>query len=183
MKNAAVILLASVVSAAVLAAQAPSTPAQTQPPPPPDGSTATVTGCLRAGEQPDTYVLTNVRWSSTNVPTREPAAHHDATPRRDRPDAPATAASGQRETPAPGETLRLAGAATRLKIKDHLGHTVTLTGMVGPQDPIVRPGVLLPDPPARGDTTSRTSPAREKTPPEPRVLNVRSITHVTDTCK
>ena len=88
----------------------------------------------------------------------------------------------RRETPAAGETLRLAGAAT-LKMKEHVGHTVTVTGMLAPADPVVRPGILLPDPAQRGDTTSRTPPAEPPAQAGAKVLNVRSITHVAETCK
>lgn len=172
-----------VLGAAICAAQAPATPAQTQPTPPPDGSTRTVTGCLRAGDEPGTYELTNLRWSATS-PSKDPASHHDSSPQRDRPTTPATAATGTRETPPAGETLRLAGAAASLKIDQHVGHTVTVTGMLGPADPVVRPPVVLPEPGERGDTTSRTRTSeRPPADAERRVLNVRSLTHVSGTCK
>lgn len=175
--------------AVALVAQAPSTPAQTrpaqtQPAPAADGSTVTATGCLRAGEQPGTFVLERVRWKTApDGPPGDGAAHHDASAQRDRPTTPATAAAGQRETPPAGETIRLAGAAEKLKLSEHVGHTVTVTGMIAPRDPVVRPGVLLPDAPRGGDTTSRSAAADDKASAFPRVLNVRSVTHVADECK
>jgi hypothetical protein len=178
MRNTAIALLMSASCAIVAAAQAPSTPAQTQAPPPP-GSTVTATGCLRAADRPGAFMLTNVKWTSKNVPSGEAAAHHDATPQRDRPTTPATAATGSRELPT-AETVRLAGAAERLKLSDHIGHTVSVTGMIAPEDPIVTPAVVLPDGPPKGDTTSRT-PKSDR--PEKYVLNMRSITHVAAECK
>jgi hypothetical protein len=166
-----------------LAAQPPSTPAQTQPAPPPDGTTVTVTGCLRTGDTPGSFVLTNVKWHSTNGPSKDAAAHHDTTPQRDRPTTPATAATAERDQPNPGETLRLAGAASKLKLDAHVGHTVTATGMVAPPDPIVRPAVILPETPPRGDTTSRQRESPGAPPASfPRVLNMRSFTHVAAQC-
>jgi hypothetical protein len=58
--------------------------------------------------------------------------------------------------------------------------------MLAPLDPVVTPGIVLPDPPTPGDTTSRTPAVRgpdTKEQPEPRVLNLRSVTHVAEGCK
>jgi len=177
-------LLVVILEAAALGGQAPATPAQTQPSPP-DGGTVTATGCLRGGDEAGSFVLEKVTWApATSGSPAGPAAHHDASPQRDRPTTPATAAAGQRDVPASGETIRLAGAATKLKLGDHVGHTVTVTGMLAPRDPIVRPGIVLPDPAPAGDTTSRTAAAAaSKEPTGQRVLNVRSITHVAKGCK
>jgi hypothetical protein len=184
MRKLGTVLITLALCAVALAAQAPSTPAQTQPAPAADGSTVTATGCLRAGEQPGTFVLERVRWKTApDGPAGDGAAHHDASTQRDRPTTPATAAAGQRETPPAGETIRLAGAAEKLKLSEHVGHTVTVTGMIAPRDPVVRPGVLLPDAPRGGDTTSRSTAAEDKASAFPRVLNVRSVSHVAGECK
>lgn len=155
--------------------------AATQPAPPPDGSTVTATGCLRAGQETGTFVLEKITWSpASSASPADSAAHHDASPQRDRPTAPATAASGPRDLPAAGQSLRLAGAPSKLKLSEHVGHTVTVTGMLAPVDPIVRPAVVLPDAPAGGaprkpDTASNDAMQR--------VLNVRSLTPVSAACK
>ena len=77
------------------------------------------------------------------------------------------------------ESLRLAGAATQLKLADHVGHTITATGMIAQADPVVTPGIILPgspDAPAKIPT--------DKKPAAPaRVLNMRSFTHVAAECK
>ena len=178
MRTCAAALGITALVASALGARAPAASTQTQPSPPSDGSTVTVTGCLRAAEPPGTFVLEKVTWRPTDGPSKDGLAHHDAPPQRDRPTIPATAA--ERETPAAGATLRLAGAATRLKMGDHVGHTVTVTGILAPQDPIVRPAIVLPDQPV-GDTTSRTVQGEDKK--SPRVLNVRSFTHVEGSCR
>lgn len=177
MRTCAALGIAALVASA-LGAQAPAASTATQPSPPSDGTTVTVTGCLRAAEPPGTFVLEKVTWRPTDGPNKDGLAHHDATPQRDRPATPATAA--QRETPAAGATLRLGGAATRLKVGDHVGHTVTVTGILAPQDPIVRPAIVLPDQPV-GDTTARTAQGEDKK--SPRVLNVRSLAHVEGSCR
>jgi hypothetical protein len=164
--------------ASALRAQAPAASTQIQPSPPSDGSTVTVTGCLRAAEPPGTFVLEKVTWRPTDAPNKDGPAHHDATPQRDRPATPATAA--QREAPAAGASLRLAGADTRLKVGAHVGHTVTVTGILARQDPIVRPAIVLPDQPV-GDTTSRTAQQEDKQ--SLRVLNVKSLVHVEGGCR
>ena len=168
------------VCAVQLAAQPPSTPAQTKPAAPTDGATVTVTGCLRAGDAPGSFTLTNVKWTSAATPPKDSASHHDTTPQRDRPKTPATA-TGQGEFPA-GGTLRLVGATPQLKLDAHVGHTVTAAGMLAPVDPIVRPAVILPDAPATGDTTARKPASEAGDASAPRVFNVRSITHVANQC-
>ena len=162
---------------AVALAQGAASPAQ--PSSPPDGSTVTVTGCLAKGETSGSFLLTGVRWDSTNTPTAKPGAHHA--------EASATAAGAsdapqQVAAPQARESLRLAGAAARLKLDAHLGHTITATGMLARRDPIVTPGVVLPDvPPATSKPGgSATSPTAE---PPPAVLNLRSFSHVAGECK
>ena len=48
--------------AATLSAQTPSQPPASAPPQD-TMKTVTATGCLRAGEQPNTFVLSNVKWA------------------------------------------------------------------------------------------------------------------------
>ena len=160
--------LAFLLSAAL--AQGPPAPAQ--PASPPDGSTVTVTGCLAKGDAPGSFVLNGVRWDSTNTPAGKQGSHHDEGTAK--PSAP-TDARGQAAGPPVPERLRLAGAATRLKLDAHIGHTITATGMLAPRDPVVTPGIVLPDPPPAANPGSK--------PPLPRVLNLRSISHVAAECK
>ena len=139
-----------------------------QPASPPVGSIVTVTGCLARGTAPDSFIIQNVAWKSVNVPTgQEPAA---AKP------------SGQ----ATSETLRLGGAVSTLKLDAHVGHTINATGTLGKADPVVTPGIVVPDPRPQGDTTSRQAAeaeAKAKAGASYRLLLLKSMEHVAPQCK
>ena len=166
----AIVVVASTVSVFVLAQTPPAT--RPQPSPPPAG-TVTVTGCLRAATEPGTFVLEQVEWNEPRT-TKDASAHH--APELPKPTTPELSAAR------PPVLLRLAGSAERLKMRDHVGHTVTVTGMLAPSDPIVRPGVVLPDPQPTGDTTSREREREARAQTGPTVLNVRSLTSVAAKC-
>jgi hypothetical protein len=172
MRNTA-IALALMLTAAVSAQTPPANQAS-----PPEGAIVTATGCLRAGDQPGTLTLINIKWDPAEAASKNASAHHEAPP-------PAPAGPAGTATRAGQPTsVRLAGPLTRLKVKEEIGHTVTVTGMLVPDDPIVTPGVVLPEP--TGDTTSREAEAaRRNRPAGPRthVLNLRSITRVSAECK
>ena len=159
------------------------TRAQDRPPapkPPADGSTVTVTGCLRAGGQPGSFLLTGVRWESRSPTTPGGAAgHHDQKPAHQPPAKPD--ATSEAHESKEGETLRLAGIARRQDLQEHAGHTVTITGMLAREDRIVTPGIILPDAPRTGDPKPRKPEVSGKN--GPRVLNVRSVTRVSEGCK
>jgi hypothetical protein len=164
---------------------------------PADGSTVTVTGCLAKGDSANTFVLTNVRWDSTGAATRGQAGHHQqqppapSTPPMTTPTTPSTAPadSAAKKTAdealqraatdkaANTESLRIAGNTAQLKLADHVGHTITATGMIAKADPVVTPGVVLPDPPADKKPAPKPSSASPM-----RVLNVRSFNHVAPAC-
>ena len=169
--------LAFVLSAVL--AQSATSPAP--PSSPPDGSTVTVTGCLAKGETAGSFMLTGVRWDSTNAPTAKPGGHHADTTGK---GASESDAGGKLAVPQSRESLRLAGAAARLKLDAHLGHTITATGMLHRGEPVVTPGVLLPDaPPAAAKPAATTLPATAAEPPPAGVLNLRSFSHVAGECK
>jgi hypothetical protein len=141
---------------------------------PPDGSAVTVTGCLARGPAAGTFVLNNVTWQSANTPTGTAAA-------------PATKPSS---APPAAESLRLGGAASTLKLDAHVGHTISATGTLLKRDPVVTPGIVLPDPQPQGDTTSRARDAEERNKDAQaraaaslRTLDMRSMSHVATECK
>jgi hypothetical protein len=171
LKQLTAALMISVLGVGGLAAQAPSPGAQTPASPPAEGKTVTVTGCLRMGPQTGMFVLANAKWDARPGAPGQ-GGHHDAP--NDRPASSPPGAAGS-EIPSKGETLRLAGGTTRLKLNEHVGHTVTATGMLAGEDRIVTPGVVLPDTPNR-------KPGVEGKPAV-RVFNVRSVTMVAADCK
>ena len=94
------------ICAATLSAQTPS-----QPPASPSQDTmktVTATGCLRAGEQPNSFVLSNVKWAD-----KAPGA---------------TGTSGTAPSAAPSSSLKLIGAPAGVQLTEHIGQTVEVTG-------------------------------------------------------
>jgi hypothetical protein len=90
----------------------PPTP-QTQPPAAQEtkdaAKTVTVTGCLKAGDQPDTFILSDLKWS------------------KDKDKAVGT--SGSAAAPIAASTLKLIGSPSA-KLSEHLNKTVEVSGMI-----------------------------------------------------
>ena len=131
--------------ALVLYAQAPppaQTPSPAQTPPAAEKSSTTLTGCLKAGAEPDSFILTNI----------------------------GPAGSDTAQKTAPGE-LAKADLSYKLtadggvKLKDHVGHKVEVTGTLA----------------GRGFTA--TPPAStEKPKAEMANLKVTAIKHISPSC-
>jgi hypothetical protein len=167
MRLALLRLLAAVAAPLSLAAQSPAHQHEQAPTP---GKTATVTGCLTRGVDPGTFVLKNVTWQSPATSSPGHDHGHRAVP-------PAT------DPPATTETLRLAGAASTLRLEAFVGHTVRATGALARTDPPATPGAVLPDPQPQGDTTSRTRGAEEQPASPLRTFEMRSMTDVAAECR
>jgi hypothetical protein len=127
-----------------------SVAAQSQPPAQQakdtDDRTVTLTGCLAAGEQPDTFKLTHVR----------PAEKAEAKPGE------MVGTTGLKT----GDAVQLIGTDAA-KLKAHVGHTVSVTGMLVPR----KEGYAAPPAPTPG--------AKEEADMR---LNVKSFKHVDATC-
>jgi hypothetical protein len=73
--------------------------------------TVTATGCLRAGEQPNSFVLSNVKWA-------------------DKAAGSATGTSGT-AAPAPAiSSLKLVGSPAGVQLTEHIGKTIEVTGTI-----------------------------------------------------
>jgi hypothetical protein len=127
-----------------------SVAAQSQPPAQQakdtDDRTVTLTGCLAAGEQPDTFKLTHVR----------------AAERAEAKPGEMVGTTGLKT----GDAVQLIGTDAA-KLKAHVGHTVSVTGMLVPR----KEGYGAPPaatPAAKGEADMR--------------LNVKSFKHVDATC-
>lgn len=148
MKRALIATCLAVTCAVSLAAQ---TYPQTEPKKADQAASKQVTlqGCLQAGEQPNSFVLDNVM-------TPEPKPGEPA----------ATGTTGTIDpdiTALKGSKLRLVGSPAGLNLKEHIGHTVEVTGALVPKDIKSRP-----DPSgAAGDM---------------RRLNLKSVKQLTTTC-
>jgi hypothetical protein len=136
------------------AAQAPQSPTE-QPPQTKeaDEKTVTLTGCLAAGDQPDTFKLTNIGVAAK--PAAKPGEMVGTTGIKT------------------GEALQLIGTDAA-KLKQYVGHTIAVTGMLVPRKEGQAAAPATPDPARPG------APAMQER--SDRRLNVRSFKHVDTTC-
>jgi hypothetical protein len=144
-----------------LSAQIPAT----QPKPEEKDKIVTATGCLRAGEEPSTFVLANVKWPDKTDKTK------------------VVGTAGADDTASTGETLRLVGSPSGVRMSEHVGHMVEVTGVIVDE---ARPQTTSElNNPARtgtgGDQTSRAQrpPAQV---PSPQTLNVRTVKMIGESC-
>ena len=125
----------------------------------------TVTGCLRAGEETGTFVLSNVKWQDKDKA------------------APGTTGTTGSESAAPAPiTMRLVGSPSGVRMSEHVGHTVEITGFIV-DEAQPRPSAI-PDPVATGtggDQTSRTQPPAPA-PKTQHTLNVRTVKMIEEGC-
>jgi hypothetical protein len=121
----------------VAGAQTPQPyPTAEKPPAPADGEMVTLTGCLAAGEEPDTFRLTNIKSSE------DPAAPGGM-----------VGTTGLRE----GGAIKLKGTED-LNLKPHVGHTVEVIGTISPAVPPTETPRPEEDPAA---TRQETDPAAD----------------------
>ncbi|HXH06109.1 MAG TPA: hypothetical protein VNI83_05905 [Vicinamibacterales bacterium] len=141
---------------AVVGAQTPDPQKSKAQPSTAAEKTVTISGCLREGDQPGTFILANADLSALRT---EPST--------------GTPAGTTGSTSATG-TVRLIGTGG-VNMKEHVGHRVEITGTLAPASERGQ---------ARGTTgtPSATETAKEKEKEkEPRV-NVRSLKHLSETC-
>jgi hypothetical protein len=125
------------------------------------GKSLTITGCLREGDEPNTFILANVDASALPRPSTTPSE-------------PAGTAG------ATTTTVRLIGSGD-VNLKAHVGHKIEVTGMLVPQGQAAakRPTGTAGTPTETTDTTARE---RGSDKSKEHKLNVRSIKHVSETC-
>lgn len=134
--------------------------------------TATLTGCLREGETPGTYVLTNVDASALRDLERGTAAGATA----ERPSTPpATGTSGTGSADQDTKVELTAGG--NVNLNEHVGHQVEVTGMLAWGKKDDRTGTT-------GTTGSTGTPSATAGMGDKNVhkLNVRSVKMVSATC-
>ena len=117
--------------------------AQTPPQSPPmqeakdAAKTLTVTGCLKAGDTPDSFMLSDLKWKDDKA-VGTSGAVTPATP------------------PVAATSLKLIPSAST-KLSDHIGHTVEVTGTMGDKADKA-PGSAAPtDPAARPSASAQTA--------------------------
>lgn len=135
-------------------------PPQTQPPTGQPGAqaqeqTITLKGCVRAGEEPNTFVLADAKLED-----------------KDQPGAVGTTGREELARDIEQKSVRLIGAPASVKLSEHVGHTVEVTGTLAPKE--ARPTGTAGAPP----TADPAAPAAK----DGRKLNVRTVSMVSDSC-
>lgn len=146
-----------IVACAFLASVAAQTPPTQQERPQAkqaDDKTVTLTGCLATGDQPNTFKLTSIR----------------AADRKGAQPGEMVGTTGIKT----GEALQLTGTEGVAKFKEHVGHTVAVTGMLVPGKEGIAAAPATPDP-ARPGAPAMQERADMR-------LNVKTFKHVDAAC-
>jgi hypothetical protein len=123
--------------------------------------TVTITGCLREGETPNSFVLANVKADEAGAKTTPSPSTPPSTP----PSAPAAGTSGGMGS----AEVRLIGAPTSVDLSKHVGHTVAITGSWASASKASKP-----------TGTSGTAGAAASAV---KSFNVKSMKHQSETCQ
>ena len=136
----------------------------TQPPPSQDATqkppVLTASGCLRNGEEPSTFVLTNVKWLDKTSAEK-----------------PSSVGTSGVDTGASGETVRLVGTPSGVRMSEHVGHTVEITGTLIDE--------AVPKPRAENAAPAEQSaqpPSQQPAPKSGHTMNVRTIKMIGESC-
>jgi hypothetical protein len=145
--------------APVLTAQSTQTPSSqeaAQKPP-----VLTVSGCLRNGEEPSTFVLTSVKWLDKTSAEK-----------------PSSVGTSGTDTGHSGATLRLVGSPSGVRMSEHVGHTVEITGT------LIDEAVAAPRPKAEAAPAEQTAqpPSQQPAPKSEYTMNVRTIKMIGESC-
>jgi hypothetical protein len=168
---------------AVTAGAQSTPPSQTQPPDQPQTKSAmgskdkakslTLSGCLREGDEPNTYVLANVDMSkmSDTASSSSPAGSTAA------PSSQAGTSGSSMDN-----TVKLVGSTN---LKDHVGHQIEVTGTMAKKDKAKSKATGTTGSAAgetASDTTSRAGERGASGDKNMHTLNVRSVKMVAASC-
>jgi hypothetical protein len=147
----------------------PQNPSATTPPSSRAGqNTVTLTGCVKEGDQPNTYILSSIKSDAAKTPASPTAG---------------TAGRTANTPDLSGKDVKLMGAPASVDLSKHVGHTVSITGMLAPQSGMTPRGTT-----GKPSTTPPSTTPPSTTPPsagmdkaEPS-LNVSSVSMVSASC-
>jgi hypothetical protein len=152
-------MMRAISAACVAAAFAASLSAQTPAPSQPaqdakdTAKTVTVTGCLKAGETAESFLLSDLKWSQDKA-VGTSGTVTPATP-------PVTATS-----------LKLMGSPSA-KLSEHIGHTIEVSGTISDKPTSSADPARPADPAARPSSASAAQPS----------LNVKNVRMIAATCQ
>jgi hypothetical protein len=151
----------------------------------------TITGCLRAGDTPNSFVLANVKTDEpktsslpdpapstppspptpppppTDPPSTPPSNPPSTPPTPPTPPDPATPPAAEPVGTSGAGDVVLVGAPASVDLAKHIGHTVSITGTFVPA--------------AKGSKPTGTSGAAGAA--DVRSFNVKAMKHISETCK
>ena len=149
-----------------LSAQTPSPAPEAQASSP---KSVTVTGCLKAGDEPGTFALSNIKAAD-----KAPSAA-SASPTAGTTGATGTTGSAGAST-IPKElenaTVKLTGSPSGVKMDDHVGHTVRVSGTVNAAAPSGGAAAGAAGAPAAAPSAGKAQPS----------LDVSSLSMVSGSC-
>ena len=119
----------------------------------------TVSGCLGNGDEPSTFVLTNVKWLDKSSTEKS-----------------GVGTSGS-DTDTSGATLRLVGTPSGVRMSEHVGHTVEITGtLVDEVAPRPKPEAAAPA------NQAGQPPSQQPAPKSGHSMNVRTLKMIGENC-
>jgi hypothetical protein len=148
-----------------LAAQSPATPQTATPQYQPSmqepkaaAKSITVTGCLKAGDTPESFILSDLKWS-------------DKSKTSDTTGVVGTSGSTVPPAVASATTLKIIPSPST-KLIEHIGHTVEITGAVSDKDKADRDATTTTPDPASTRPSTASGPS----------VTARNVKMVSETC-
>jgi hypothetical protein len=151
-----------------LSAQAPATSSSSTQS---DSKSVTLTGCLRAGDEPGSFVLANTKTADKSAAGAATSTAATGT----------TGMAGATTTTTTtvtkdldNATVKLTGSPAGVTLSDHVGHTVQITGTLAPQSAAASAtaGTTPPGEPGAASASAKAQPS----------LNVTAFSMVSGTC-
>jgi hypothetical protein len=139
-----------------------------------DQKTVTFTGCVKAGEEPGSFILANAK---ADDKAANPAATSSATAGT----SGTTGAAAASDIAAGGKVLRLTNAPPDVTLSEYVGKTVQVTGTAAPDASSTASTTTTTTSGATGTTTSSTSTSQKNEKPSGSI-NVRTVTMVSASC-
>jgi hypothetical protein len=172
MKRAISITCFAAAFAVGLSAQAPSTSATAQS----DSKTVTLTGCLRAGDAPGSFVLSNTKTADKAAAGATSATSTTGTTGTAGGATTTTTTTVSKDLE--NATVKLTGSPTGVTLGDHVGHTVQVTGTLAPQTASASATAAAPSPASPAEPGAASATASKSQP----ALSVTSFSMVAGTC-
>ena len=133
-----------------------------------------LTGCLRAGDEPNTFVLEDIKADKAGtMASNTPGA--STAPGATTPGTTGTSGTMASKSLEGVDKVKLTGSPSGASLSSHVGHTVKLTGMLAPKSESsasASANAARPNQPASASASAASTPS----------LNVTGLSMVSSTC-